>query len=367
MIKKMSKRQFILLFMMLVASPVIRGLPLILAETSKQAAWITPLVSVLLLFGLMLVMNEIFKKHQGKNLIDICFSILTKPVGIAIGVIYFIWIMILLGYYLRLFGEQIVSNIMNEASLHFIIITMLILVGIVLTKSIVYYARLNEVVFSCFMLVFISVSLISLFTKVKIDNLLPISNRDIIPILKGSVSGLSVFGYYMFIFFMFDDVHIQKNNLKLEIKSTSALWLLSLTVLVITIGSIGPEAVLKFSDPYFMITKNVDILGFLERLDAILLIMWIMADFTTIAIFTYMNTSLITTIFKIKRNNSSRIKPNYITYLILIAAYFIAIYGFNSKFMLEWFAKELFVSCNVIFSLALPIILFSAGKLRRLI
>ena len=361
MINKMSKRQFILLYMMLAASPVIKAFPFMMSETAAQAGWLSPLVSAVLLFGVMLMMNLIFKKHKGENLIQLSCKILSKPAGIIIAAAYFIWMIIMLGFYIRYFGENVVSNIMSEASLKFIMLSMLILVGVVLSKSIIYYARLNEVIFSCFILAFLITGFLALFTRVKIENLLPVSSIDIIPVAKGGIKGLSVFGYYAFLFFIFDEVRSEESNIKLEIKSASAVGLLSMFVMLVTIGAVGYNTILHFTDPYFMVVKNVDILGFLERLDAILFIMWILADFTTITIFTYMAASIVKA--AIPKIN----KKQYIVYGVLAASYAAAAYGFNSKFLLELFAKEFSVMLNVIFALALPVLLLIVGKLRRMV
>ena len=353
--------------MTIIATPIIRGFPYVLSGAAAQAGWISPLISSVLLFGIMLILNYyVFKKHDGKNLIDVSNELLSKPVGIVIGFVYLAWVIILLGFYIRYFGEHISSNIMSESAFEFIIISMLILVGIVLSKSIVYYARLNEVIFTCFSFAFIITGVISLFTKVKIDNLLPVSQRDIVPILKGSLQGISLFGYYVFIFFMFDDVKIENNNLKLEAKSALAVGLLSTLVMIVTIGAIGYNTVLRINDSYFMIAKNIDVLGFLERLDSILFVMWILADFTTITIFAYIATSIVKTILKeFKKFEKFEKMQSYVSYGILAIAYFVAIYVFNSKFVLEAFAKGSFIICNIILTTALPIILFIATIIRK--
>jgi len=367
MIGKMSKRQFILLFMTVIASPLIRGFPFVLTETAKQAGWLVPLASSVILFGLMVLMNEIFKKNQGKNLIQLCCDILTRPVGIAVAIIYLGWIVILLGFYIRYFGEHIVANIMSESALEFIMLSMLILVGVMQSKSIIYYARLNELIFSCFVLVLVATGVILLFTRVEIDNLLPVSQRDIKPILKGGLQGIAILGHYMFIFFMFDDVKSTKKSLRLEMQSVSAVWILSTLVMVGAIGSIGYNAVLSFNDSYFTIAKNIDILGFLERLDAILLAMWVLADFTTITIFGHIATSIVRTALAGLYEGKGFARQAYTSYIILIAAYLTAVFGFKSKFELEMFARNAFVVCNIVMSLALPVILFTVGKLRKLV
>ena len=369
MIKKMSKRQFILLFMTVIASPVIRSLPPILSESAEQAGWLVPVVSGFLLLGIMVLMNELFRKNRGENLVQLCFKILTRPIGTLVAVIYLVWVIALLGFYLRYFGEHITANIMSEASLHFIIIAMLFPVGIVLSKSIVYYARLNEIIFHCFLFVFLVTGLFSIFTKINIENLLPISSMDVVPVLKGSLKGLSVFGYYIFIFFIFDDVKVEEYSLKPEMKALTSVVLLSTLVMLITIGSLGHEAVLRFSDPYFMVVKNVNVLGFLERLDAILLIVWILADFTTITIFAYMAASIINTIFMSRQSQpSGHIKKRrIIVYSVLILSYFTAIYGFKSKFVLEVFLRSFSVPVSVCMAVFLPVLLFVVGKIRKLV
>jgi len=60
--EKISTRQAVILYMMIVYSYTIRLLPRIAAETAERAGWLTPVFAVLPFIGLVFIIQALFKK-----------------------------------------------------------------------------------------------------------------------------------------------------------------------------------------------------------------------------------------------------------------------------------------------------------------
>lgn len=354
---KISTRQAVLLFYMSILSPAIRLFPQYTAKTAGKAGWLTPIVGIIPAILLIYIVSSFFKKHKEANLSDIYFKILGNVAGRVVTFFYLLWILILLVLYIRYYVERILSSILPYTSIYFLTISMLLMVFIAARCGLVPMARVNEIFFSIFLVIFIIIIIFAL-PRVSFRNYMYVSYLDTWPVIKASYAILAIWGYFLFIFFFGDKINDKEHIKRFGLQGMVAELVLSIFLIIITIGSLGPVLASRMSLPLFIVVKNIFALKSLERLESVLLSLWVISDFVTISVFTLISASIIKSIFKLSETKSL-VSP------VVLLAGIGTLYLTKNRFELETFSTYIALPANAIFEYIIPVIVFGIGKLRK--
>ena len=215
--KKISIRQAFFLFLTIVFSPATRLFPVYAAQNAKEAAWLAPIVSAILLFLLVLVWNRINKSYTDASLIHIYSDILGVFTGKLIGFTYLLWVTMLAALYVRYFAIRLVGSIYPDTSQNVFVISIIILAIYILRYGLVTLARLNEIVLPLF-LVTLVILFIMITPYLKGTFLIPITYRSILPITRAGVD-CGGFSYFTFVFILGDNINNKENIKKKELSA----------------------------------------------------------------------------------------------------------------------------------------------------
>jgi spore germination protein KB len=354
--RKISLRQTLLLFINILASPVIRFVPTEAIKAAKQAAWLSPLISFVVLVLYFLLLQNLFKRHENESLIEIFQDIIGRLLGRALSMFYFLWITLLASYYTRMYAERVVSTLFPNVNIILIILVMLITVAYVMRDGIVTLARMNEI----FVLIIILIFLISgtlLMPQMKIKNFLPITYEDIIPIFKGSLSIIALWPFFTFIL-MFSDKITNKENLKKGGFQASILITFLVTIsITISLGTFGWSIVTKTPVPYYYAIRQISLFNIIERIEAGAITIWLLADFIIISSFTFAAVHILKLLFK-----TSDTKPLINIYTVIL--FFLSLLIGRSRFELSALSEDVLLPVNIFMGLVVPLIIFIVGKFR---
>lgn len=195
---KISTRQSIMLFFMTTISPAIRIFPQYAAKYAGKAGWLTPLAAIIPMIILVYILNSFFKNNPNSNLSDIFSNILGKFIGKIVVILYFIWIYILLSLYIRYYAERILSSMLPNTSISFLISVMLVMVFFAARSGLTPIARLSEIFFSIFLFTFVVIFILSL-PQIRFRNYMYISYKDAWPVVKASYCIFGLWGYLLFV------------------------------------------------------------------------------------------------------------------------------------------------------------------------
>lgn len=355
--EKISTRQAVILFYMATLSPAIRLFPQYTAKMAGKAGWLTPIVAIIPMILLVYIVHSFFRKYKEANLSDVYFKILGNIVGRIVTFLYLIWILILLALYVRYYAERILSSILPHTSIAFLIISMLLMVFIAARCGLVPIARVSEIFFGIFFVVFITIFIFAM-PRVTLRNYMYVSYLDAWPVIKASHVILAVWGYFLFIFFFGDKINDKEHIKRFAFQGLFIKFILSILMLIVTIGSLGPILTTRMSLPFFIVVKNISVLGTIERLESVLLALWVISDFSIIIVFTYVSISLMKSIFKLS-GTKSLVSP------IVLFAGIGSLYLAKNLFELETFSTIIALPLNTVFTFIIPIIVFGIGKLRK--
>lgn len=201
-------------------------------------------------------------------------------------------------------------------------------------------------------------SFILLIPEVNLLNLYPVTQKDIVNIGKASIPILGTWSHYILIFFIANKTKNVKNLKKQGIKSGIYYVLISLGIIVITVGIFSANVSKLFSLPYFISLKQIDLLNKIYGLESIFLTLLMMGDFAAAGVTVYVIYEIVKNIFDLK-DRKEIITP--IIFLGFIFALLIA----NNRFEMQIFTQKIGVYLNLIMEIFIPILLIIVGKVRK--
>jgi spore germination protein KB len=354
---KVSLYQAMLLFMTILFTAAIRFVPLTTARKAGRAAWLIPIPTAIVLAVLFILLHNIYKKYPNNSVLDIIEDILGRPLAIVLAALYLMWFVIITSLFTRYYGGRLVATIFPNGDIRIFMICMLAFVGVMLQSGIVTICRMNEIIFYVIVTVFI-ILIFLMLPQVDIKNLTPITYKDIIPILDGSLSILSLWVYFVYMFFFGDEINDKEKIWKTGIKTTFFLFITTMLFLFIVIGRVGASIVQRLPLPFVASVKIISLFNTLERLESLVVILWISADAILIATMTYITLKTGKYLFKL-----STIKP--FIWIMLTFIYFFSLYIAKSLFELQSFSAKIADFGDLIFGAIIPVSVYIIGKVRK--
>lgn len=354
---KITAGQTLKLLLCLCFSPAIRAIPAFEAQFAKQAGWVAPMVAFLPLLILIFTFDKLFTAYENQSYTDIIYDILGKFFGNILLFIYVVGLSILLALYTRYYTAKLSIALTATSRMELNIIVLMIIVYLVLRYGLVIMARMSEVIFVIINISFCIIFILSM-NNIKIDNLIPISYLDIIPIMRASYPITGLWSYFTFLCFFADRIEDRQNLKKVGTKYVTYLVISTILLSIMVIGSIGYSVTSRSPIPFFVAVKNISLFGAIERIEAIVVTQWIATDFILIAVFLYVILDIIKRIFCV----------DDIRYLIKISLVFFYLFSFYiayTIFELRQFSIEVATHLNFILCFVIPIVIYLVGKIRK--
>ncbi|NOU65841.1 GerAB/ArcD/ProY family transporter [Paenibacillus sp. LMG 31461] len=277
-----SKSSFAILVTFFMIGTSILITPSGLALVAKQDAWLACIVGVgfnLLNFLLYHVLGERF---AGKTFVQYCETVLGKWAGKAISLAFVLFFYLLASLMIGDLGYFVTSQIMQETPIEALQMLFTLIVVFAVRSGFVVYTRAAVVFFPWLILLFLLL-ILPLFPKFNMGNFLPVMEFGIKPILRG---GFTFYGLQeMIVLLMFypfvSNAKGRKSSFVMGIGVGGAILLMT------TIGSIavlGEELTSNQLFPAYTLAKNISIGHFLERVEGILISIWILSTFLKIVL-----------------------------------------------------------------------------------
>lgn len=338
-------------------SPAIRVLPSYTAEEAEQAAWLAPLPAMPILFLLFLGLKTVFDAYPAASLTDIIKTVLGKYLGNLVVICYLLWIFLLVLLYTRYHADRLVTTIMPNTPLGWFSFMLLVVLAMAIRSGLTVIARMGEVIIYIVIIIFVILSALSL-TNFTPENITPISYLDILPVMKGSMISLALWGYLLYLFFMGDLINDKENLHNQGRESAIFLGMVSIILLFTTIGSLSHYLVAKMPIPYLSSIRIISIYETIERLESLVVAVWSITDFIILATFITIILHILKTLCGLQDTKSLVIPLCLLTYFgsMLLA---------GNLFQLESFSNQFVVPGNILFQFILPTGIFLIGKARR--
>lgn len=353
---KVTVKQLILIITVMIISPAVRFLPVYTAKSANEAGWLSPIAALPLVGILIYILHSIFNKYKEQSTFEIIKDIMGKYVSTILLAVYLFWLFFLISFYIRYNAERLVSSIYTNVDLNFFIITSLIVVSYILRSGAAAIARMGEILFPIIFII-LTFLIALLLPHIRVDAILPISFNDIFPIIKSSISSLSLFTFLFYIFLFSDNIVGRKTISRLFSEGVLIISITFLLLMLCTFGMLGSTITARSPIPFLSIVKQISILDTIENIESIVIAVWMLTDALLIATVSILTLNIAKNLFKLKD------EKNIINIMFVLV--FIAANSFyKNRLDLDLFAFKFATPFNVILGFGSPILLFIIGKLR---
>ncbi|MED3661563.1 endospore germination permease [Ureibacillus sp. FSL K6-8385] len=345
----------------IIASTII-GVPLmvlprfIVAEVG-EAAILASVVGLILSSISLIAITELGKKYKEYTIIGCNRLLLGKYIGNLLNVLIIVSMMIVMGLEVRQFAEVLASGLLPNTPIEFSIIIMIFLCTLAGFRNVSTFAYIHF-----FYLPFLLIPMVFLLFSIKdleTYHLLPVFGHELslFQFMKGAFLMMAAITNYFVVAMLIPYIKDHENCVKNGIWGLFLGGLAILFCIVMTLGVFGVQELELLYWPVLSLSRIIQIPGeVLSRIDAIILITWIFAVFTTLFSHYFVAVRGTAEIFRTdKFNLISTIMVPFIYVIALIPDNIYEIYDY-------WINTAFFV---LIIYIALPIGLLIIGRIRK--
>lgn len=354
---EISPYQLGMLIIMTVVGVGIFSMPAEMAKAADQDAWIMIMLGGIINLPFALIMVKLNTKHPGKTFIEYTQIILGKVPGKILGFLFVTIFVVITALVLRAFTEVTKMFMLFRTPTEVIIFTLIITCTYLIRGGIECVARIMEVTFSLLFIPFFLIFLPGLI-NVDITNLMPVLYEFPSKIFKSMAPMLLSFGGYECILFYIGFMKDPKKAYKPVIYSIAFITFLYVFITAACIANFGAKFLSQMLWPVLMYVKGISLPGlFLERLDGIMLALWVITIFTTVVSLFYICTYTISKIIGTKE------QKQYVLPLSIII-YYISLQPQDIAQLSKWTSNVLKYG-NTFFMYAIPLILLIISSFSR--
>lgn len=349
-------KNLMLIYLIMVMVPFTRIVARHTSESAQSAAWVAPVIASLGFAVLILMLGFIVNQNKGKNLAEICRDTFGRVFGTAVNIIYAGWFFLLAAYYLRQFGERMATTVFFDTSSAAFVAVMLVCVGFALRYGPNVIIRTGSLFFYALATVFI-LSAIVMLPQMDFGNLLPVYSSQFMGIASAATDVLSALGYAVIMLVYFGDIKSDgfKKSMFISTGFNTVVGVLSVAV---PIGIFSAPVVAEMIFPYFSAAKGIRIFDSIERVEAIIISFFILADFIIVA-FTLMSAQKM-----LCHTVKSGITTPYYS-MLLLGVFIVSLFLGDNSSELNAFSRNVIIPLNLIMGVAVPTLVFLICLIKR--
>lgn len=359
---QISKSQFFFIAVFYIfADDIIRG---IYAQKLKQDIWISIIVSALLSVIILACYFLLYKTSNKGEFAAIIKENVGRPIAFVLFVLYGFYFAFLTFLGLRDIAEVITIFMIHDFPVYVAGIAILAVVIYGLYHGIEAFARTTSILFFVQMTVFVFFSVLILISnRSRFEYFLPIAENGLIPFIKPTLQSAyaAPFGKLFVLLIIYQFVLEKEKFYRYGYYAILYTGLLLLLISVYNIIILGPEAMILDIRPSLRISKRIDIVFFIQRLDLLVINSLIMMSFVKVWVLLFGARYLLADAFKIKNGNKI---PFVLSILIVIALMFFAK---NYITFLDFRQTIIIPYVNLTFEIIIPFLLIIIAIIRKII
>ena len=359
---QISKSQFFFIAVFYIfADDIIRG---IYAQKLKQDIWISIIVSALLSVIILACYFLLYKTSNKGEFAAIIKENVGRPIAFVLFVLYGFYFAFLTFLGLRDIAEVITIFMIHDFPVYVAGIAILAVVIYGLYHGIEAFARTTSILFFVQIIVFVFFSVLILISnRSHFEYFLPIAENGLIPFIKPTLQSAyaAPFGKLFVLLIIYQFVLEKEKSYRYGYYAILYTGLLLLLISVYNIIILGPEAMILDIRPSLRISKRIDIVFFIQRLDILVINSLIMMSFVKVWVLLFGARYLLADAFKIKNGNKI---PFVLSILIVIALMFFAK---NYITFLDFRQTIIIPYVNLTFEIIIPFLLIIIAIIRKII
>lgn len=356
---KISGRQFKILVILCFIGTSILLAPGSMAAEAKHDAWIASLLG--LVFSLLLVWlyNSVSNHFPNMTLIEYTEKSLGKWIGKAVFAAFTLFMFFNCSTLIYIVGDFITTQIMPETPIQFTNILFAAVIVLGTRLGLETFSRTGEILYPWVLGLFLILTFF-LLSEIDVKNVQPIFEYGMKPILRGSIFYISFSTLPLIPLLMIFPTHV--NNLKVGKKSFLMGTLIGgiIVSLIVTFSVLvlGHSITARNAFPSYILAKKISIADFLERIEAIIAVLWIITMFFKTILFFYGSVLGLAQILNLKDYRRITLPMGMILVVLSLVVYP------NSTYAATWNTTT-WVPVILTFGFLYPLVLLIISKIRK--
>lgn len=277
--KPIPQKQFAAMILTSMLSPLLRSLPRAAVHSAGKGAWLCVLPAFFLLLT-MLALHGCFIRQlrPGMGYADLILKWLGPVAGRLVLLMYWTWFLFYTGFILRSGAERLVAAAYPESAVFpfmLVIATLCLLVALGSLRA----AGRCAFLLRSFLLIALGLILLFAAPNISRENLTPVPWMDFKGILLGSLPIAAIGGLAGSFPFLMRYVEPVEQPARKAVPLILVTLAIAGVLCVEVVGTFGPALTEKLTYPFFLMVRDISIFRITQRIEAVVVVLWIFADF----------------------------------------------------------------------------------------
>ena len=368
---QISRRQLFTLATLMLLVPSLRIFISAATEQAGRAVWLTaPLAALPMLLYMYFISDLMDCRRDGENLQELMLRCLGQRAGRAALALSAAWLILYSGFILRSGADRLIVTVYPDSSpWPFTLGLGLVCLAAALgnPRSIVRSAMMiSPVLIGALLLIF----LFSL-SDLEPDNLLPVTLDDALPVALGSLAAIDVLSFGVYAVCFIEGLCPKEPGRARQ----GSLWLAAMVLLMsllclAVVGMFGAELSSRLSRPFFIMVRNLVFFHTAERVEALVVMLWLFPDFLLVSVFLYSaQYSLRLSLGKDALYRGERLtdmsRGRWLIWPTALAAILISLLIGRDALSLEFWSEKLIPLINLVFAFIFIPSIYIVGKIKK--
>ena len=323
-------------------------------------AWLSNIISIL--FGLLyfFLLSKFVKLMKGQSLVKYCLSLFGAFWGRIIILPLILYLFLDAGLVIKEMGLMISTYIYEETPLIFFSVTLVLTTAYGVKKGVEVIARNCEIIVPYLIFILLILLVPIMITVINYDNLKPFFPPSILPAVKGAIPliGFPVLDS-VFLLFLLPLINQSRSDRLFKGLATALFiggGLLFFRPLV-AVGAFGATEAANMPFPVFNAVRLIQFGDFVERLESVMLPIWLSSSYVKILILYYVTTVSFTEFFQL-----DNYQPFILPFGLILAAFSELVLSSIDQSVL--IANIIWFPLSFIPSIIIPLLILISGKIK---
>ncbi len=271
--EQIGHREALIMLTIMLTGKIFLSFPRNLALLGNGAGWII----VLLAGGFSLIglyfLHQVLKRYPEQNIVEIAQTALGKYLGLAAGLVIFLFFLLLTAVYLRQFAESFILAILPRTPISVISGVFLLLLIWAMLQGIEALSRV-AILLGPYLLTALILIVAFTLPQMHLGNLSPVLGPGVGSILKFSVFEISSFAELLLLGIITPLIRKKQERYKVGLYSLVTAVLINTGVVAAVVMIFNYNAARRLMFPMFQLTRLISFGEFIQRVEAVFVFLW---------------------------------------------------------------------------------------------